>query len=80
MANPVLQYSILNPETNSDSPSEKSNGVRLVSAKKEISHKNSLTGLTKPTPYQCLITLILNNLNDIQTINRNIKTTDNLIS
>lgn len=25
-------YSVLNPETNSDSPSEKSNGERLVSA------------------------------------------------
>lgn len=28
-----LLYSVLNPETNSDSPSEKSKGVRLVSAK-----------------------------------------------
>lgn len=28
-------YSVLNPETNSDSPSEKSYGVRLVSAKLE---------------------------------------------
>ena len=28
-----LLYSVLNPETNSDSPSAKSNGVRLVSAK-----------------------------------------------
>ena len=27
-----LLYSVLNPETNSDSPSAKSNGVRLVSA------------------------------------------------
>lgn len=26
-------YSVLNPDTNSDSPSEKSNGERLVSAK-----------------------------------------------
>lgn len=30
--NPPL-YSVLNPETNSDSPSAKSNGVRFVSAK-----------------------------------------------
>ena len=29
----ILLYSILNPEINSDSPSEKSKGVRLVSAK-----------------------------------------------
>lgn len=31
-ANIPLLYSMLNPETNSDSPSAKSNGVRLVSA------------------------------------------------
>lgn len=31
-ANSPLLYSILNPETSSDSPSARSNGVRLVSA------------------------------------------------
>lgn len=31
-------YSVLNPDTNSDSPSAKSNGVRFVSAREEISH------------------------------------------
>lgn len=31
-------YSTLNPDTNSDSPSVKSNGARLVSAKVEINH------------------------------------------
>lgn len=31
-------YSTLNPETNSDSPSAKSNGLRLVSAKQDDSH------------------------------------------
>lgn len=31
-------YSVLNPDTNSDSPSAKSNGVRFVSAKVEINH------------------------------------------
>lgn len=35
-ANPSLPYSMLNPDTNSDSPSAKSKGVRLVSAKQEI--------------------------------------------
>ena len=35
-ANPIPPYSTLNPETSSDSPSEKSKGVRLVSAKHEI--------------------------------------------
>ena len=34
-ANPPPPYSTLKPETNSDSPSEKSNGVRLVSASLE---------------------------------------------
>lgn len=32
-ANDPELYSVLNPETNSDSPSAKSNGVRLVSAR-----------------------------------------------
>ena len=35
-ANIALPYSILKPETNSDSPSAKSKGVRLVSAIQEI--------------------------------------------
>ena len=37
-ANIPLLYSVLNPDTNSDSPSAKSNGVRLVSAKLVINH------------------------------------------
>lgn len=37
-ANPPLLYSTLNPETNSDSPSAKSKGVRLVSASEEANH------------------------------------------
>jgi hypothetical protein len=36
-ANPNLPYSILNPDTSSDSPSAKSNGVRFVSAKHDTS-------------------------------------------
>lgn len=35
-ANLVALYSTLNPETSSDSPSAKSNGVRCVSARMEI--------------------------------------------
>jgi hypothetical protein len=35
-ANPTLPYSMLKPETSSDSPSAKSKGVRLVSANEEI--------------------------------------------
>lgn len=36
-ANPNLPYSILNPDTSSDSPSAKSKGVRFVSARQEMS-------------------------------------------
>lgn len=38
IAKPPDEYSILNPDTNSDSPSAKSNGDRLVSAKLLINH------------------------------------------
>lgn len=37
-ANPAPPYSMLNPDTNSDSPSAKSNGARLVSAKITVIH------------------------------------------
>jgi hypothetical protein len=37
-ANIPLLYSTLNPETSSDSPSAKSNGVRFVSARLVINH------------------------------------------
>lgn len=40
-ANALLLYSVLNPETSSDSPSAKSNGVRFVSASDEINHITS---------------------------------------
>jgi len=38
-ANPPLPYSTLKPETNSDSPSAKSKGVRFVSAKLEVNQQ-----------------------------------------
>lgn len=37
-ANGPAAYSTLNPETNSDSPSVRSNGARLVSASVEMNH------------------------------------------
>lgn len=37
-ANLTAPNSTLNPDTSSDSPSAKSNGVRFVSAKQEMSH------------------------------------------
>ena len=35
------EYSVLNPETNSDSASEKSKGARWVSARVQTTHKGS---------------------------------------
>jgi len=37
-ANGPLLYSVLKPETSSDSPSARSNGVRFVSANRVINH------------------------------------------
>jgi len=51
IANPTLPYSILNPETSSDSPSAKSKGVRLVSAIHEIS-QIPIIGINKKNLYQ----------------------------
>ena len=44
-ANGPLLYSVLNPETSSDSPSARSNGVRLVSANIVINHKIKTGGI-----------------------------------
>jgi len=46
-ANPPLLYSVLYPDTNSDSPSAKSNGVRLVSARQEMNQTNLAIGKIK---------------------------------
>lgn len=46
-ANLLLPYSMLNPETSSDSPSAKSKGVRLVSARREISQMRLIRGTSK---------------------------------
>lgn len=47
IANPPAPYSTLNPDTNSLSPSEKSKGVRLVSASLEITQRTKIRGLNK---------------------------------
>jgi len=41
-AKPPLPYSTLNPETNSDSPSAKSKGVRFVSASIETNQQRKM--------------------------------------
>lgn len=46
-ANSPPPYSILNPDTSSDSPSAKSNGARLVSARAEINHIKVTGKMTK---------------------------------
>lgn len=46
-ANPPPPYSTLNPETNSDSPSTKSNGARLVSANDVIIHNIKINTINK---------------------------------
>lgn len=42
-ANLLLLYSVLKPDTSSDSPSAKSNGVRFVSARSEV-NQNKMRG------------------------------------
>ena len=42
-----LLYSVLNPETSSDSPSAKSKGVRLVSARVVVNHTRNKGRLNK---------------------------------
>jgi len=39
------EYSVLKPDTNSLSPSDKSNGVRFVSAKIEVNHIKKRMGI-----------------------------------
>merc|ERR1712024_161247 len=48
---PTEEYSMLNPETSSDSPSEKSKGVRLVSANNITNHITLKNGRVVNTIY-----------------------------
>jgi len=48
IANFTDPYSMLNPETNSDSPSAKSKGVRFNSARMVMIHKNSTRKFNNP--------------------------------
>lgn len=77
-ANKPPPYSILNPDTNSLSPSEKSKGVRFDSLRQQISHINT-TGLMKTIIFKFLSTymfILRHNFNKKNEINRN----DNEIS
>ena len=46
-ANGPLLYSVLNPETNSDSPSAKSKGVRAVSAREVMNQITPIRGVKR---------------------------------
>ena len=79
-ANPTLPYSILNPETNSDSPSAKSKGVRLVSATQEINQIPTI-GINIKNLYQKKFNFIITHMfNDILNVKKNINIKANLTS
>jgi hypothetical protein len=61
-ANRPLLYSVLNPETNSDSPSAKSNGVRLVSANVVVNHIIINGNTIIPTHDFCLVEIIVQSI------------------
>jgi len=58
-----LLYSILNPETSSDSPSAKSNGVRLVSASVVMNQMNVM-GKSRTKRGSCWLTNIIEKLKE----------------
>ena len=61
-ANPAAPYSILNPETNSDSPSAKSKGARLVSATQVTNHIKETGNIIKANQINSWDSLISMNL------------------
>jgi len=67
-ANMTLPYSILNPDTNSDSPSAKSNGVRLVSAIHEINQIPTIGIKRKNFKKNKFIFIMRSILKDIQNV------------
>jgi len=72
-ANPSLPYSILNPDTSSDSPSAKSKGVRLVSARQEINQIPVKGIKIKIFLKKKFIFIIINILKEFLKIKKNIK-------
>ena len=72
-ANPSLPYSILNPDTSSDSPSAKSKGVRLVSARQEINQIPVKGIKIKIFLKKKVIFIIINILKEFLKIKKNIK-------
>jgi len=79
-ANPSLPYSILNPDTSSDSPSAKSKGVRLVSARQEINQIPVKGIKIKIFLKKKFIFIIINILKEFLKIKKNIKIRASLTS
>lgn len=62
IAKPPALYSVLKPETSSLSPSEKSNGVRLVSANLEINQTEKTKGFNRNIKKKDLLSKKLSNV------------------
>lgn len=62
-AKPALPYSILNPDTNSDSPSAKSKGARLVSATQVTNQRKATGAIRNPSHKGLWASVISVNLN-----------------
>jgi hypothetical protein len=61
-ANKPLLYSTLNPDTSSDSPSAKSKGVRLVSARLVINQRIAIGGRTINIHDRCVVEIIVRSI------------------
>lgn len=80
IAKPTEPYSILNPDTSSDSPSAKSKGVRLVSAMDVINQIKNKGGNINILKKKKLEYDVNNTLKDWFNIRKNIINKANLIS
>jgi hypothetical protein len=63
-ANRPLLYSTLKPDTSSDSPSAKSNGVRFVSARLVINHSRNIGNIISITQDRCIIAIWVRSSDD----------------
>src|SRR5476651_2436729 len=54
----IAEYSVLNPPTSSDSPSGRSNGTRLVSARPEMKNTTSIGDIKIHTHQGCWVVTI----------------------
>ena len=63
-ANSPLLYSTLKPETSSDSPSAKSNGVRFVSARFVINQRMNIGNIISITQERCVMAILVRSNED----------------